>query len=582
MNERNRHRRDRVFLFALGVALMGILPGAALAQSTDAVPSDGDVQEGVPEITSPYGAYLAGLSATLSRDMSVAADYMATALQGAPDDPEILNRSFALFLGEGRLEEARPLAHRLMELNQDHLTANLLLSIDGIADEDWDAALNYLEAMPERGLGSLLKPLLSAWIAFGRGDQEEARQILDAELSNNGVEFLRHVHGALVAELSGDVEAASLAYEKAIATSSAPSLRLAWIAGNFYERHGRSEEAAALYRRFVDDGRGATIMAPLLRRAEKGEEANAAIADVRAGAAEVLFNFASLLNQERAGDLALMTVRLALHLRSDFPVAQVLLGEILQDQQRAQAAIEAYRAVPVSSPFKPVVRLRIADELDRLDEIELALAELDELARELPDQYEPHYRKGNLLRARDRFEEAVRAYDTAVELLGEPAPRHWSILYFRGVALERSKQWNRAEADFLKALELEPEQPFVMNYLAYSWVEQERNLDEAKAMLVRAVELRPEDGYIIDSLGWVYYRLGEYENAVKYLERAVELQPQDPVINDHLGDAFWRKDRRAEARFQWRRSLSLDPEEDNIPVIEEKILNGVDLSAEDI
>ena len=204
------------------------------------------------------------------------------------------------------------------------------------------------------------------------------------------------------------------------------------------------------------------------------------------------------------------------------------------------------------------------------------------MARELPDQYEPHYRKGNLLRARDRFEEAVVAYDTAVELLGEPAPRHWSVLYFRGVALERSKQWDRAEADFLKALELEPEQPFVMNYLAYSWVEQERNLDEAKAMLVRAVELRPEDGYIVDSLGWVYFRLGEYENAVKYLERAVELQPQDPVINDHLGDAFWRTERRSEARFQWRRSLSLDPEEENIPAIEEKILNGLDESAEDI
>jgi len=147
--------------------------------------------------------------------------------------------------------------------------------------------------------------------------------------------------------------------------------------------------------------------------------------------------------------------------------------------------------------------------------------------------------------------------------------------------LERSKQWERAEADFLGALELEPEQPFVMNYLAYSWVEQHRNLDNAKSMLVRAVELRPNDGYIVDSLGWVYYRLGEYEAAVPQLERAVELRPQDPVINDHLGDALWRIGRRNEARFQWRRALSLEPEADQVPSIEGKLSSGLPDKPED-
>jgi Flp pilus assembly protein TadD len=155
------------------------------------------------------------------------------------------------------------------------------------------------------------------------------------------------------------------------------------------------------------------------------------------------------------------------------------------------------------------------------------------------------------------------------------------MFYFRGIALERLKRWPRAEKDFLQALELEPEQPFVMNYLAYSWVDQNLNLDRATGMLVRAVELRPDDGYIVDSLGWVYYRLGEYRKGVGYLERAVELRPQDPVINDHLGDAYWRVGRRQEARFQWRRALSLGPEEDTAPKIEEKIDRGLGDSPED-
>ena len=101
-------------------------------------------------------------------------------------------------------------------------------------------------------------------------------------------------------------------------------------------------------------------------------------------------------------------------------------------------------------------------------------------------------------------------------------------------------------------------------------------------MLVRAVELRPNDGYIVDSLGWVYYRLGHYEDAVTFLERAVELRPQDPVINDHLGDAYWQVGRKQEARFQWRRSLSFEPEADQVPVINAKIERGLTAQPENI
>ena len=151
----------------------------------------------------------------------------------------------------------------------------------------------------------------------------------------------------------------------------------------------------------------------------------------------------------------------------------------------------------------------------------------------------------------------------------------WVTYYYRGICFERSKQWSKAEADMRKALELQPEQPHVLNYLGYSWIDQGINLDEGMKMIKRAVEQRPDDGYIVDSLGWAYYRIGNFEDAVKHLERAIDLKPEDPTINDHLGDAYWRVGRTLEAKFQWAHARDLKPEPEELPKIEAKIENGL-------
>ena len=220
------------------------------------------------------------------------------------------------------------------------------------------------------------------------------------------------------------------------------------------------------------------------------------------------------------------------------------------------------------------MRLRIASNLDRLDRTEEALTRLAALANDQPDQAEALINMGDILRRHERFDEAVQAYDRAVARIPKLEKRHWRLLYSRGIALERSKKWARAEADLLKALEFDPDQPFVLNYLGYSWVEKGMHLERARDMIKTAVKLRPNDGYIVDSLGWVLYQGGEYEAAVRELERAVELRPEDPIINDHLGDALWRVGRQQEARFQWRRALGLDPEPDTVPTIENKLKQG--------
>ncbi|GAB4362592.1 MAG: tetratricopeptide repeat protein [Kiloniellaceae bacterium] len=576
---------------ALVALVVGLAPAACSAEqpliSADLSNqlAQGDAVVQASPISSPYGAYLAGLVARSDGDLEAAADYMLQALTYDPDNPELLFPAMHLAAATGRQEETVSLARRILEVEPQQSVASLVLAVNAARQGDLAAAERILSALPERGFDQVLVPMMMAWIKTGQGDADGGLEALSVLQGDGGTGVLYSVHAALINEVAGRPELAAQEYEALLAKTQRPTLRITWLAGSFFERHGQRERALALYREFVDDAPGSDILVPMLERAEQGGESPVEVAGATDGMAEVLFNLSGLLSQEQADDIALIHLHQALALKPDFMLAQVLLGEILQKQGRSREAIAAYRKIPQGSPFAWIVGLRIAEELQVVGETEAALAELDRLAAERPDSYEPLSRKGNLLRVEERFEEAVTAYDGAVERLerkGEIEPRHWSLLYFRGIALERSDQWERAEADFKHALGLQPDQPYVMNYLAYSWVEKKQNLDEAEAMLERAVKLRPRDGYIVDSLGWVYYRLGRYDEAVVQLERAVELRPQDPTINDHLGDALWQVGRKNEARFQWHRALSLDPEEDQIPLIEEKIRNGLTVPPKDI
>ena len=182
---------------------------------------------------------------------------------------------------------------------------------------------------------------------------------------------------------------------------------------------------------------------------------------------------------------------------------------------------------------------------------------------------------GNIMRARKRYGDAIPYYDQALSLISKPERRHWVYYYARGTSYERLKNWDAAEADLQKALSLYPDQPLILNYLGYSWIDQGRNLKEGMAHIEKAVALKPDDGYIVDSLGWAHYMQGNYKEAVRYLERAVELKPDDPVLNDHLGDALWRVGREREARFQWDQALTLKPEPDDEAKIRKKLEGGL-------
>ena len=217
----------------------------------------------------------------------------------------------------------------------------------------------------------------------------------------------------------------------------------------------------------------------------------------------------------------------------------------------------------------------MAVDLDALDRADEAKKRLDHVIAEHPKDTEAIIELGNIQRGRKQFADCAQTYSKAIDTVPNPEKSNWVMFYFRGICYERSHQWPAAEADMKKALELYPEQPLVLNYLGYSWIDQGVHLDEGMDMIRRAVEQRPDDGYIVNSLGWAYFRTGNYDEAVKNLERAVELKPEDPTINDHLGDAYWRVGRTLEAHFQWSHAKDLNPEPEDLPKIEAKLKDGL-------
>jgi tetratricopeptide (TPR) repeat protein len=311
-----------------------------------------------------------------------------------------------------------------------------------------------------------------------------------------------------------------------------------------------------------------------IKALEEGKALEPPVDTAASGAAEVLYSLGAAGNGEGDELASLIYLRLSLWLDPTNAMAIMMLGEVYERMGQLGSANEVYDLVPINSSFRYNSELQVALNLEQLGRSEDSVKQLNSLishARGL-DAYSA---LGNVYRSRKEFEAAGKAYSDAIALIGQADSSHWSLFYARGISYERTKQWPKAEADFRKALELWPDQPLVLNYLGYSWIDQGINLEEGFKMLKRAVELRPKDGYIVDSVGWAYYRLGKYAESLEYMEKAVSLKPSDPVINDHLGDVYWRLGRKLEAGFQWNHARDLKPEPEDLQKILDKIEKGL-------
>ncbi len=560
----------------LAGALVGVLSACANGVSSDGgslVPADQSTVGSAMSLgASGAGNYLAGRFAQDQHDLDKAPDYLLRALAGDPENAELLQRAYLALAVDGRLDQAAEIARRLLQFDDEASIAAILVAEQAAKAGRWSDAEQVMSSLPRRGLGSFMAPLVVAWSKVGEGKIDAALEALAPLAQNSSFAALHDFHAALINDLADRPKAAEQYYLVTLAGNGGLTLRTAEAAISFYNRTGQPEKAREILARYQADHpeTGGAIDPNLKTRP---------VASAKEGMAEVMFGTAGSLRQSGAAELALAFARMAVDLQPDFSLAQVTVADLLQTLGQLPAADEIYRTVAADSPVFWAARLRLAANLDELGEVDESVKTLEGLATQFPDRAEALITLGDILRRHKRWAEAVTAYDRAIALFRQPEREQWVVYYARGIALERDKQWVRAESDFLKALELQPDEPHVLNYLGYSWIEQGTNLDEAKRMLEKAVEQRPTDGYIVDSLGWALFRAGDYGNAVKTLERAVELHPDDATINDHLGDALWTVGRQDEARFQWERALVFDPEPELKTEIERKLKVGLEAAA---
>lgn len=527
---------------AISLVLALALAGVAQAQETGAV----------------AGAYLAARQAVFDGDHREAARYFERALRSDPDNLMLAGNAVLAWASLGNWDRAVEAANRLPRDIEGRDLANLVELVQNIRVDDFEGALDRIAQ--GRGAGPLLDDLVAAWLHFGEGDMRAAVETFERVATDPPLAAIGQYNLALARAAVGDFEGADAIFSGEEFGSLPATIRGIMAHAQVLVQLDRQADALELL-----DGALGAVSDPGLAALRDELAADPArsydfVVSAQQGVAEAFYSVAQALGTDGGTTLPLIYARAARVLDETQVDAVLLSAELLLDEGQMELAAETYESVPPDHPQFITAEMGRSEALFEMGREDRAAEVLQALARANPDLATIHAALGDTLRRMERFEEAAEAYSDALALLDPDLPQNWFLLYARGISYEQSDRWDEAEADFRRALELNPDQPQVLNYLGYSLVEQRRSLDEALDMIERAVAGEPRSGYIVDSLGWVFYRLGRFDEAVAPMERAVELLPTDPIINDHLGDVYWMVGREREAEFQWQRALSFDPE----------------------
>jgi Flp pilus assembly protein TadD len=523
------------------------------------------------------GNFLAGREALADLRTADAARYFGEAATDDWDNPILVERSFIAYAANGQVTDSARVARHLLELNIPNDLATLVLGVEALKDRRYAAASRELESVGGDTYAGIAGSVLHAWALTADNKLDEANKLLDG-VGQGGLEDFLVFHRALMADVAGRtpsaLELGKKAYEADpyVARIVEGYLRILGNAGRF-------DEAEKVLADFAKQGLSHPLIDVVKEKIDAKQRPGAFAPDVQAGAAELLHSIGVALAREGSADVAAVFLQLGRYLDPRADIIDLVYAQMLDAAGQHEAANAVYNQLPGNSPLKPMAVVRVAENLDALGDRDEAIRQLGNIVVTNPGDVEALSVLGDLQRNAKKYAEAADTYTKALAASGGERPTDWRFYYVRGISYERDKQWPNAEADFKKALALNPNQPQVLNYLGYSWVDQGINLLPALDMIQKAVAAAPNDGYIIDSLGWAYYRLGRYDEAVTQLEQAVQLRSTDPEINDHLGDAYWRAGRKLEARFQWNIAATVDQEGTVKERVAKKLKDGLDAVA---
>lgn len=521
------------------------------------------------------GAYLAARVAETENDFRAAAGWYGKAILADSGNPQLLDGAILAEIGVGDLGLAIEAAKLRKGLGgEPSQLAELALFADEAKREDYAAII----AAPGNGrdLGDLANSLVVAWAKVGEGKMSEALADFDAISRKKGFEAFGFYHKALALASVGDFEGADKILSGKAGGTITVMRRGVFAHAQILSQLERNADALALLDRSFGTAPDPVVDA-VRRRLQAGEPIPFdTVTSARDGIAEVFFTISTALNGEADPVYTLLHLRVAGYLRPDHSDALLMTADVLEELNQHDLAAATYAAFPPDAPSYVTAEIGRARALRSQGKTDAAIEALQTLARSHGDLLGVQFALADLLRSEDRFDEAVAAYSAAIDLSQAARSENWVLYFYRGICYEQLKDWTPAEADFRKALDLNPTQPQVLNYLGYGLVDRGEKLDEALGMIEKAVAADPQQGYIIDSLAWAYFKLGRYADALEPMEKASLLEPVDPIVTDHLGDVYWMNDRKLEARFQWRRALSFEPTETDKARIQRKLEVGLD------
>lgn len=543
---------------------------------------ESDIVKPLPETTAQksYGAYLAGRVAHMRRDFNKASDYYIESLRIDPQNKELVSWVYLILVSQGRVDEA---AHYAVEAEKNGDKNNFIkaiLAIDEMKKGNYKQVASTLKPIKNPLYKEFINPLITAWAEAALNHPEKALQQLDTLKKEPSFRALYHFHRGMINDYFGRNQAAQTDYEVIVKEESMEmSFRALQIISNFYLRTGQKDKAVALVNKYNDE----KLLAEMLEKLQYNvahavpEKTAPIITNPNIGVAEALFSIAATLRQGPAGyDMAHMFIGMAIYENPQYDLAKLLLADILEGREMYEDANKIYDSIDKSSEAYYSAQIKKANNYVLMNDNKSAELLLKSLALD-SGSYLIYSNLADVLRGDNKPSEAIYYYKKALDNLGKVEPQHWVIYYALGIAYEQNDEWKKAEKSFQKALELNPNNYLVLNYLGYSWIRRGVNTEQAFGMIVEAYNQAPSDGNINDSLGWALYKLGYYRMAMPYIEKAAEIDPSNAVISDHLGDVYWFNGRKNEAYFQWKHALNLKDESNelNKSTVKDKIANGL-------
>lgn len=520
------------------------------------------------------GSYLAARQAAMDGNIKDAAQYYVNALAQDRENLGLMENAVGALVTSGAFGRANAIANLLVQKNPQS-QVGWLTRLAGLAQEGKYSEI-VTELEQETRTTKLVDGLLLGWAYLGAGDLKKADTQFQSMNKPKGIKAFSEYHRAMLYASIGDYEGAAKMLSSEEFRSIGMTRRAIVLQMQMLGQIEQFDQALAVMDQMFERGLDPELQALKQSLSERKVPKYKGPLTAAEGMGEVLYSFANILSNDADEQYLLIYSRLAQVLSASHVENTMMIAGLLEQLEQYDLAAQEFEKIPQSDLSYHAAEMGRADALKNAGKIDAAIEVLSQLAKLHPDLPLVHSALADLYRGEERYEEAVPIYTRAIEAMTKEETPFWFVLYARGICYERLSEWENAERDFRKALELNPDQPQVLNYLGYSLVEKKQNLDEALQLIETAVEQSPESGYIVDSLGWAMFQLGRYEESVVHMEKAVELMPTDPIVTDHLGDVYWSVGRKREAEFQWRRALSFDPEEKEAVRIRQKLEVGLD------